>query len=86
MDPEFAEAYNNRGLAYSEKGDADKAAADRIKAIELDTNGKGGTDGGTKPDGGTVSPDGGTRPDGGTAPPDGGHPGDGPPPDDGHPN
>ena len=33
--PDDAEAYNNRGIAYSDKGDYDQAIADYDKAIEL---------------------------------------------------
>ena len=35
LNPEFAEAYNNRGLAYANKGDLALAIADYSKAIEL---------------------------------------------------
>ena len=35
LDPKFAPAYVNRGLAYAAKGDLDKAFADCTKAIEL---------------------------------------------------
>ena len=36
LDPEYAEAYNNRGNAYWNKGNFDRAIADYDKAIELD--------------------------------------------------
>ena len=35
LKPDFAEAYNNRGAAYSDKGDFDSAIEDYTKAIEL---------------------------------------------------
>jgi len=35
-DPKDADAYNNRGLAWSNKGDTDRAIADFNRAIELD--------------------------------------------------
>jgi tetratricopeptide (TPR) repeat protein len=35
LNPKLAEAYNNRGNAYSDKGDPDPAIADYNKAIEL---------------------------------------------------
>ena len=35
LNPNDAEAYNNRGVAYSNKGDYDRAIADYTKAIEL---------------------------------------------------
>lgn len=35
LDPEDAEAYSNRGNAYCEKGEVDKAIADYTKAIDL---------------------------------------------------
>ena len=35
LKPDYAEAYNNRGNAYSDKGDFDHAIADFSKAIEL---------------------------------------------------
>ena len=38
LDSEFAFAYNNRGGAYSKKGDHDRAIADYDRAIELDPN------------------------------------------------
>jgi len=36
LDPELVPAYVNRGLAYYEKGEFDRAIADCDKAIELD--------------------------------------------------
>ena len=36
LDPELAEAYNNRGIAYGQKGESDNAIADFDKVIELD--------------------------------------------------
>jgi tetratricopeptide (TPR) repeat protein len=33
LDPSFALAYSNRGLAYAKKGDVDRAIADYDKAI-----------------------------------------------------
>ncbi|NOU17617.1 MAG: tetratricopeptide repeat protein [Bacteroidales bacterium] len=38
LDKNYALAYNNRGNAYSGKGDSDKAISDYNKAIELDSN------------------------------------------------
>lgn len=38
LNPYFAEAYNNRGLAYDDKGDSDKAIEDFTKAIEMNSN------------------------------------------------
>jgi tetratricopeptide (TPR) repeat protein len=38
LDPNFALAYSNRGLAYAKKGDVDRAIADYTKAIALDPN------------------------------------------------
>ena len=35
LDPNFAEAYTNRGLAYVKKGEIDRGIADHNKAIEL---------------------------------------------------
>ena len=35
INPEFAEAYNNRGFSYAMKGQYDKAVADCTKAIEI---------------------------------------------------
>ena len=34
--PEYAEAYSNRGIAYYRKGDLDQAIADYGRAITLD--------------------------------------------------
>ena len=36
LDPKLAMAYNNRGFAYSKKGDLDRAIADFDEAIRLD--------------------------------------------------
>ena len=36
IDPKYADAYNNRGLAYRAKGDYDHAIADYNEAIRLD--------------------------------------------------
>lgn len=36
LDPEYADAYNHRGIAYLSNGDIDNAIADYTKAIELD--------------------------------------------------
>jgi hypothetical protein len=36
MDPKYALAYNERGIAYQGRGDYDRAIADYTKAIELD--------------------------------------------------
>ena len=36
LDPKLAMAYNNRGIAYDEKGEYDKAIADCSEAIRLD--------------------------------------------------
>lgn len=38
LNPNYAEAYNNRGSAYDDKEDFDKAIEDYTKAIELDPN------------------------------------------------
>lgn len=38
LNPDFAEAYNNRGVAYKEKGDIPKAIEDYTKAIKLNPN------------------------------------------------
>lgn len=38
LDPDFAEAYNNRGSAYKKKGEQGKAIRDYNKAIELKPN------------------------------------------------
>ena len=38
LDPELAEAYNNRGSVYHYKGEFDNAIADYSRAIELDPN------------------------------------------------
>ena len=38
IDPKYASAYNNRGLAKNEKGDVDGAVADYNLAIQLDAN------------------------------------------------
>ena len=35
MNPEDADAYNNRGLAYADKGEVDAAIRDHNKAIEV---------------------------------------------------
>ena len=35
LNPKYAKAYNNRGLAYKEKGQLDKANQDFAKAKEL---------------------------------------------------
>ena len=35
MTRSYADAYNNRGVVYKEKGDLDKAIADYSEAIEL---------------------------------------------------
>ncbi|HEV3416242.1 MAG TPA: tetratricopeptide repeat protein, partial [Pirellulales bacterium] len=35
LNPNFAKAYGNRGVAYSKKGDSDKAIADDTEAIRL---------------------------------------------------
>ena len=35
LNPDYAKAYNNRGIAYREKGDFDRAIEDYNKAIEL---------------------------------------------------
>ena len=35
INPRFAEAYYNRGLAYGKKGQYDKAISDYTKAIEI---------------------------------------------------
>jgi tetratricopeptide (TPR) repeat protein len=35
LDPEYAEAYHNRGLAYAARGDAPQAEADQAKYREL---------------------------------------------------
>jgi tetratricopeptide (TPR) repeat protein len=36
--PNFASAYNNRGLAYNDKGEYDKAIEDLNRSIQLDSN------------------------------------------------
>ena len=36
LDPEYADAYNHRGISYLGKGNIDNAIADYTKAIELD--------------------------------------------------
>jgi len=36
IDPSFAEAFNNRGMAYRISGDNERAVADFSRAIELD--------------------------------------------------
>ena len=36
LDPKYANAYSNRGVAYSDKGDKDRAIADFTEAIRLD--------------------------------------------------
>jgi tetratricopeptide (TPR) repeat protein len=36
LDPKFTVAYNNRGVAYANKGDLDQANAEYTRAIELD--------------------------------------------------
>ncbi len=38
LDQNYAEAYNNRGVAYAEKSEYDRAIKDYNKAIELDPN------------------------------------------------
>ena len=38
LDPEYAVAYCNRGLAYSKKGDHDEAIADFTAAIRINPN------------------------------------------------
>jgi tetratricopeptide (TPR) repeat protein len=38
LNPEFAEAYNDRGFAYYLKGDVERAIADYTRAIELRPN------------------------------------------------
>lgn len=38
LNPNFAEAYNHRGAAYSNKGDVDRAILDFTKALELKPN------------------------------------------------
>ena len=38
INPNYADAYNNRGIAYAEKGDLDAAIRDFDKAIELNPN------------------------------------------------
>jgi tetratricopeptide (TPR) repeat protein len=35
IEPDYSDAYNNRGLTYSDRGDKDRAIADYTKAIEL---------------------------------------------------
>ena len=35
LDPQYAEAYHNRGLAYAARGDAPQAEADQAKYREL---------------------------------------------------
>ena len=39
LDPKYAEAYCNRGIAYGKKGDHDEAIADFTAAIQIDPNG-----------------------------------------------
>ena len=36
IDPEYARAYNNRGFAYDNFGEYDKAIADYTRAISID--------------------------------------------------
>ena len=36
LDPSLAEPYNNRGVAYQDKGDYDRAVADYTEAITID--------------------------------------------------
>jgi tetratricopeptide (TPR) repeat protein len=36
LDPKYAIAYDNRGIAYKAKGDNDRAIADHNEAIRLD--------------------------------------------------
>jgi tetratricopeptide (TPR) repeat protein len=38
LKPDFAEAFNNRGIAYGNKGDYDKAIADYTEAVRLNPN------------------------------------------------
>src|SRR5215831_12483495 len=38
LDPKFALAYNNRGVAYKNKGELDRAIADYDEAIRLNPN------------------------------------------------
>ena len=38
LKPDFAKAYNNRGIAYREKGEFDQTLDDTTKAIELQPN------------------------------------------------
>ena len=42
LDPKFGESYNNRGCAYLDKGDLDKALADYDKAIQTAESASGG--------------------------------------------
>src|SRR5690606_13828347 len=34
--PDFADAFNNRGLCFEKQGNLEKAASDYLKAVELD--------------------------------------------------
>ena len=36
LNPNYALAYNNRGVAYSNKGEVNRAIADYRKALEID--------------------------------------------------
>ena len=38
LNPRFADAYNNRGIAYEKKGEIDRALKDYNEAIEIDPN------------------------------------------------
>ncbi len=38
LNPQFAVAYNNRGNAYDDKGDVDRAIADYNAALQIDAN------------------------------------------------
>jgi tetratricopeptide (TPR) repeat protein len=38
LDPDYADTYNNRGNAYADKGELDKAVADYTEAIWFDPN------------------------------------------------
>ena len=42
LDPELAEAYCNRGVAYEHTGEFERAIADHTKAIELQPHYAGG--------------------------------------------